>query len=173
MLAPSKISAAAAPDAAAAAPAAGGRAGAKAVVLTKVDLSCLSDDSASSGLIPAFREGEGEADSVPNAAAPPAAAATKAATAAAPAAKPKPAAGPPTPRTPVKAEHAQRQRGQSKLLALCPTVPPSMQRDVWCIADYEILEKLYTGYASKGVCVGGGGWPHQGGGTWLYWLGEA
>jgi hypothetical protein len=25
-----------------------------------------------------------------------------------------------------------------------------MQRETWCVADYEVLEKLYTGYASKG-----------------------
>jgi hypothetical protein len=160
MLAASKFptAAAAAADDGAAAPAA---ARAKAPLLSKVDLSCLaSDDSTTSGpLIPAFREVEpdaaaGSASPSPAAAAaedgataPAAAKAAAAVPAAAPAADAK---APATPRTPARGEAAPRQRSKARLLALCPTVPPSMQRDVWCIADYEILEKLYTGYASKG-----------------------
>ena len=42
-----------------------------------------------------------------------------------------------------------------QMLSLAPTVPPRMQRREWCLDDYTILEKLYTGYAStvyKAVC---------------------
>jgi hypothetical protein len=39
---------------------------------------------------------------------------------------------------------------RTKLLALCPTVPPAMQREGWCMSDYVVMEKLYKGYASKG-----------------------
>ena len=41
--------------------------------------------------------------------------------------------------------------GAPLYLALCPTAPPSMQREAWCIADYTVMEKLYQGYASKGA----------------------
>ncbi|KAI8467295.1 MAG: kinase-like domain-containing protein [Monoraphidium minutum] len=44
---------------------------------------------------------------------------------------------------------------RSTLLAVCPHLPPSMQRAEWSLADFEVLEKLYTGYASvvhKGIC---------------------
>ncbi|GBF93487.1 aurora protein [Raphidocelis subcapitata] len=96
--------------------------------------STLSGGAESSGcLIAAFRGGDeadaAEADGASAAAAAAAAAAQAAAEAAAR------AAGRPGP--------------CSKLLALCPTVPPLMARDVWCIGDYDVVEKLYTGYASK------------------------
>lgn len=39
---------------------------------------------------------------------------------------------------------------QSKLLAVCPQLPPSMQRPEWCLADYTVVDRLYKGYASKG-----------------------
>jgi hypothetical protein len=51
---------------------------------------------------------------------------------------------------------AERPRPRTKLLALCPTVPPAMQREGWCMSDYVVLEKLYKGYASKGARRGGG-----------------
>lgn len=59
---------------------------------------------------------------------------------------------------PAPAPEPAKPRSHTKLLALCPTVPPSMQRDCWCMADYEVLEKLYTGYASKGEWLGGVQW---------------
>jgi hypothetical protein len=46
-------------------------------------------------------------------------------------------------------------RSNLQLLSLAPTVPPRMQRQQWCLDDYTVLEKLYTGYAStvyKAVC---------------------
>ncbi len=39
---------------------------------------------------------------------------------------------------------------KSTILAICPQLPPSMQRAEWCLDDYVIMEKLYTGYASVG-----------------------
>lgn len=48
------------------------------------------------------------------------------------------------------AQQAPAAAPRSRLLALCPTVPPAMQRSEWCLDDYQVLEKLYTGYASKG-----------------------
>ncbi|GBF96843.1 aurora protein [Raphidocelis subcapitata] len=84
----------------------------------------------SSGLIPAFRADDA------------AAAAAAAAAAKAPAAPAPEAAA---------ASASAVPRARTKLLALCPTVPPAMARDVWCIGDYEVVQKLYTGYASKGA----------------------
>jgi hypothetical protein len=40
-----------------------------------------------------------------------------------------------------------------RLLALSPSMPPSMQRPAWSSYDYNITEKLYTGYASKGAAT--------------------
>jgi hypothetical protein len=40
--------------------------------------------------------------------------------------------------------------GKSTLLAVCPQLPPSMQRKEWCLEDYVITDKLYKGYASMG-----------------------
>jgi hypothetical protein len=40
---------------------------------------------------------------------------------------------------------------KSTLLALCPQLPPSMQRSEWCLDDYAVTEKLYKGYASVGA----------------------
>lgn len=37
-----------------------------------------------------------------------------------------------------------------RMLTVSPTLPQSMQRSQWTSYDYHILEKLYTGYASKG-----------------------
>jgi hypothetical protein len=37
-----------------------------------------------------------------------------------------------------------------RMLTVSPTLPQSMQRTQWTSYDYHILEKLYTGYASKG-----------------------
>jgi hypothetical protein len=55
-----------------------------------------------------------------------------------------------------QAQQAQAQQAQPpqqqppvKLLARAPTVPPAMARDEWRTSDYTILEKIYTGYASK------------------------
>ncbi|WIA37831.1 hypothetical protein OEZ86_014687 [Tetradesmus obliquus] len=36
-----------------------------------------------------------------------------------------------------------------RMLTVSPTLPQSMQRSQWTSYDYHILEKLYTGYASK------------------------
>jgi hypothetical protein len=85
------------------------------------------------------------------AAAPRPAAGPSAAAAAAPLPAPAPAAPQPKPSpAPAPQRPAAPLRGPAKLLALCPTVPPAMQREVWCLSDYQVLEKLYTGYASKG-----------------------
>jgi len=43
---------------------------------------------------------------------------------------------------------------KSTLLAICPHLPPSMQRAEWCLDDYVVMDKLYTGYASVGECTG-------------------
>lgn len=40
-----------------------------------------------------------------------------------------------------------------RMLALSPTAPQAMQRPQWSSYDYHVLEKLYTGYASKGKHV--------------------
>jgi serine/threonine protein kinase len=40
---------------------------------------------------------------------------------------------------------------KSQLLALCPHLPPSMQRAEWCMDDFIVMEKLYKGYASVGA----------------------
>jgi hypothetical protein len=40
-----------------------------------------------------------------------------------------------------------------RMLALAPCVAPAMQRAQWSSFDYHVLEKLYTGYASKGAPV--------------------
>jgi hypothetical protein len=34
------------------------------------------------------------------------------------------------------------------LLAVAPVLPPNMARENWCMKDYAIVEKMYTGYAS-------------------------
>ena len=39
---------------------------------------------------------------------------------------------------------------RSVVLAMCDTVPPTMQRAEWVMDDYTVLDKLYTGYASVG-----------------------
>jgi tRNA A-37 threonylcarbamoyl transferase component Bud32 len=36
-----------------------------------------------------------------------------------------------------------------ELLALAPSVPPALARPEWCLREFRVLEKLYTGYASK------------------------
>jgi serine/threonine protein kinase len=36
-----------------------------------------------------------------------------------------------------------------ELLALAPSVPPGLARPEWCLREFRVLEKLYTGYASK------------------------
>ncbi|KAG1668882.1 hypothetical protein FOA52_016051 [Chlamydomonas sp. UWO 241] len=41
------------------------------------------------------------------------------------------------------------------MLALSASVPPTMTRPLWCLADYQLVAKLYKGYASnvfKAVC---------------------
>lgn len=41
-----------------------------------------------------------------------------------------------------------------RMLTVAPSLPQAMQRSQWTSYDYHILEKLYTGYASKGEqCV--------------------
>lgn len=58
---------------------------------------------------------------------------------------------PPSPRTP----EPGTPNYQTILLSLSLTVPPRMQRKNWCLDDYTVLEKLYTGYAStvfKAIC---------------------
>eukprot|EP00798_Chlamydomonas_sp_ICE-L_P027062 gene27062-2293_t len=42
----------------------------------------------------------------------------------------------------------QEKGTKSTLLAMSTALPPSMQREVWCLSDYAIVEKIYTGYAS-------------------------
>lgn len=47
----------------------------------------------------------------------------------------------------------------SVMLALSYTLPPKMHRQFWSLADYTIVEKMYTGYASvvyKGMCKSSG-----------------
>eukprot|EP00878_Enallax_costatus_P028511 GHUV01030800.1.p1 GENE.GHUV01030800.1~~GHUV01030800.1.p1 ORF type:complete len:161 (+),score=19.05 GHUV01030800.1:751-1233(+) len=41
---------------------------------------------------------------------------------------------------------------RSTLLAVCPQLPPSMQRREWCLDDYSVndTDLLYKGYASRG-----------------------
>jgi hypothetical protein len=121
--------------------------------LSKAALATVAEsnsDDSRTGLIAAFREegaAAGSSSSSTTGCAGSAAASAAAASSAAAAATTAAAAATP--------------RGNLKLLALCPTAPPSMQRDVWCMADYEVKEKLYTGYASKGEHRGrwtGPGW---------------
>lgn len=38
-----------------------------------------------------------------------------------------------------------------RMLTMAPSIPQTMQRPKWTSYDYHILEKLYTGYASKGM----------------------
>lgn len=119
-----------------------------------------SDGAASDGsFIPAFRadDDSGAAAAAANepltlAMSPVAGAAAKASS---PLAKPQAAAAPPAP---APAAVAPGAAPRAKLLALCPAVPPAMRRDVWCLADFQVVEKLYTGYASKGArgCSGRG-----------------
>jgi hypothetical protein len=152
----------------------------KSALLAKIDLAgAESADSSGSGLIPAFRANSKTAGSKSSACSdgsksaatssscasgssftaassgsagagePAVAAAVKSLASATIAATPVTSTA-----APAATAAAPRPRGRgTKLLALCPTVPPSMQRDVWCIADYEIVQKLYTGYASKGGCA--------------------
>jgi hypothetical protein len=51
-----------------------------------------------------------------------------------------------------------------RMLTVSPTLPQSMQLTQWTSYDYHILEKLYTGYASKGKpmfsCSCGRSWTH-------------
>lgn len=47
----------------------------------------------------------------------------------------------------------------SVMLALSYALPPKMHRQFWSLADYTIIEKMYTGYASvvyKGLCKSSG-----------------
>lgn len=47
----------------------------------------------------------------------------------------------------------------SKLLSVAPVLPPGMARSVWCMRDYAVIKKLYTGYAStvyKACCKASG-----------------
>lgn len=47
----------------------------------------------------------------------------------------------------------------SKLLSVAPVLPPGMARGVWCMRDYAVIKKLYTGYAStvyKACCKASG-----------------
>lgn len=37
---------------------------------------------------------------------------------------------------------------RTRILAVCPTLPNGMARKYWCLADYTITRKMYTGYAS-------------------------
>ncbi|KAG2489680.1 hypothetical protein HYH03_011789 [Edaphochlamys debaryana] len=39
-------------------------------------------------------------------------------------------------------------RPNSKLVSLSPQIPAAMQRKYWTLADYNIIRKMYTGYAS-------------------------
>lgn len=39
-------------------------------------------------------------------------------------------------------------RPNTVLLAVAPVLPPNMARASWCMKDYAIVEKMYTGYAS-------------------------
>jgi len=43
---------------------------------------------------------------------------------------------------------AKEEAPPSTLLAVSPVLPPKMARPVWCLKDYAIVEKMYTGYAS-------------------------
>ncbi|KAG1654074.1 hypothetical protein FOA52_012056 [Chlamydomonas sp. UWO 241] len=42
-----------------------------------------------------------------------------------------------------------RSRGASVLLSVAPVLPTKMSRATWCLKDYAIVEKMYTGYASN------------------------
>jgi hypothetical protein len=48
-----------------------------------------------------------------------------------------------------------------RMLALSSTLAQSMQRPQWSSFDYHVLEKLYTGYASKGMLYTGYASPEQ------------
>ncbi|GAX76143.1 hypothetical protein CEUSTIGMA_g3587.t1 [Chlamydomonas eustigma] len=66
----------------------------------------------------------------------------------------KPAAPPSVPQSPVsrptRAMSLARQetKPSTTILALSPSLPANMARAVWCLKDYAIVEKMYTGYAS-------------------------
>lgn len=63
-----------------------------------------------------------------------------------------------SPRTypaPTNTKLAVNSAPSTPMLAMSPTLPRSMQRSTWCLADYQITEKLYKGYAStvyKALC---------------------
>ncbi|GAX74903.1 hypothetical protein CEUSTIGMA_g2349.t1 [Chlamydomonas eustigma] len=42
----------------------------------------------------------------------------------------------------------QEMKPSTTILALSPSLPANMARSVWCLKDYAIVEKMYTGYAS-------------------------
>uniref|UniRef100_A0A7R9VBT7 Protein kinase domain-containing protein n=1 Tax=Chlamydomonas euryale TaxID=1486919 RepID=A0A7R9VBT7_9CHLO len=52
-------------------------------------------------------------------------------------------APPPTPQL-----QPQPPKPNTVLLAVAPVLPPNMSRSTWCMKDYAIVEKMYTGYAS-------------------------
>ncbi|PNH09977.1 Serine/threonine-protein kinase Aurora-3, partial [Tetrabaena socialis] len=62
---------------------------------------------------------------------------------------PSPAVSPTPPQQPVAVEEATTSnRSGSKLVSLSPQLPAAMQRKYWSLADYNIIRKMYTGYAS-------------------------
>jgi hypothetical protein len=84
----------------------------------------------------------------------------------------------PMPRPPQPAPAAEEattssSRPVSKLVSLSPQVPASMQRKVWSLSDYNIIRKMYTGYASTvyqvscgilaGEAAASAGWPGEAG----------
>ena len=54
---------------------------------------------------------------------------------------------PPSP-GPATSSAGKEEAPPSTLLAVSPVLPPKMARPVWCLKDYAIVEKMYTGYAS-------------------------
>eukprot|EP00798_Chlamydomonas_sp_ICE-L_P009633 gene9633-7547_t len=45
-------------------------------------------------------------------------------------------------------QRSGQQEGKSIILAMADTLPPKMARKKWCLDDYHVKDKMYTGYAS-------------------------
>ncbi len=84
---------------------------------------------------------------------------------------------PQPPPQPAAEEPPASSRSVGKLVSLSPQLPAAMQRKHWSLSDYNIIRKMYTGYASTvfqvrqgsqggrstwGVCDGGQHWRTNG-----------
>ncbi len=78
------------------------------------------------------------------------------------------AAPPPVAASAAPMQHQPQQPAAAppSVLALSPTMPRAMQRPVWRTADFRVMQKLYTGYASKGRHWAGTLSRVQRGGLW-------